>query len=120
MKLLELNAEQGLDAIADIIGPVCEIAMDKRTEKLFKQEQMKKGDTIAMTLAKRFKDSLPVLIKDHKESLIEILAVLNQVTVEEYKKTKNIANIINDIFDFINDPELMAFFTSAETASNGK
>ena len=97
MKLTEIKDEAALDLIADLIDPVSEIASDKRIIEL-----IKKGDRKAVIKA---------LIKNHKKSIIEILAACEGVPVEEYHI--NVLSLPIKLVQLFNDPDLIDFFVSA-------
>lgn len=96
MKLSEIKGEAALDLLADIIEPATEIMTDPNMQKLIKAKN--KGAIIK------------VLIKDHKKSIIEILAALDGVSAEEYQV--NVLTLPIKLLELLNDKELMSFFTS--------
>lgn len=98
MKLSEIKGEAALDFLADIIEPATEIMTDPNMKVLIKAKN--KGAIIKS------------LIKDHKKSIIEILAALDGVPVEEYQV--NVLTLPIKLLELLNDKELMSFFTSQE------
>lgn len=96
MKLSEIKGEAALDFLADIIEPATEIMTDPNMKVLIKAKN--KGAIIKS------------LIKDHKKSIIEILAALDGVPVEEYQV--NVLTLPIKLLELLNDKELMSFFTS--------
>lgn len=99
MKLSEIKGEAALDAIVDIIDPVAEIAMDKDFVK-----DMQSGKP-RLLLVKQ-------AIKKHKDAVFKILAILDQKTVEDYKKTVNLVTLPQQILEVLNDPEMAVLFGS--------
>lgn len=99
MKLSEIKGEAALDAVADIIEPLAKIASDKR----FMQE-LRSGKPKLLLIK--------FLLKEHKQEVLEILAVLDQKTVEEYMETVNLITLPQQILEAINDPEVAVLFQS--------
>lgn len=98
MKLSEIKGEAALDLLADIIEPATEIMTDPNVQKLVKAKN--KGAIIKL------------LIKDHKKSIIEILATIDGVPVKDYQI--NVFTLPMKLLELLNDKELMSFFTSQE------
>lgn len=96
MKLSDFQGEAALDLLADLIEPVGEIASDKNIVK-------------AYTEGNRFK-AISTAIKSHKQSVIQILALLDGVPVEEYKV--NVFTLPAKLLELLNDPEVAQLFTS--------
>ena len=53
---------------------------------------------------------IKLLIKDHKKSIIEILAMIDGVPVDEYQV--NVFTLPMKLLELLNDKDLMSFFTS--------
>ena len=98
MKLSDYKNEDALDLLADIIDPVSEIMTDKELQKAVKG-QNKLGVVKA-------------IIKSHKTEILQILATLDGVPVEEYEC--NVFTLPVRIMELVNDKELASFFTSQE------
>lgn len=98
MKLSEIKGEAALDMLADIIEPATEIMTDPNVQKLIKAKD--RGKVIK------------ALIKNHKKSIIEILATIDGVPVEQYDV--NVFTLPIKLLELLNDKELMSFFTSQE------
>ena len=96
MKISQIKNEDALDLLADIIFPVSNIFNDMTLREKFKTETKA---TIAM-----------YILKNHKRSIIEILARLEGVKVSEYNA--NIVQMTESLLDIMNDKELMDFFRS--------
>ena len=94
MKLSEYQGEAALDVLADLIEPVGEIMSDKEIGKVFKKNRPK-----AIALA----------IKKHKKAVIQIMATMDGVSVEEYKC--NVLTLPVKILEILNDPALVQLFT---------
>lgn len=99
MKLSEIKGEAALDLLADMIEPASKIFSDPAIQKLVK--------------AKNKGAILKTLIKSHKTEIIQILATIDGVPVNEYDV--NVFTLPLKILELLNDPELMSFFTSQES-----
>ena len=97
MKLSEVKDEAALDLLADLIEPAAEIVEDPEIQKLINT-----GRRAAI---------IKLIIKNHKKSIIEILAAIDGIPVEEYHV--NVFTLPLKLIDLFNDQELISFFTSA-------
>lgn len=109
MKLTDYQNEDALEVLANIIEPVTEILKDSKIAKVFSG---KKFNTMEV---------IKVLLKEHKTSVCQIMAALNNVPYEEY--TFNIISGTAQLMELLNDKELLDFFQSQvkmmEPASSG-
>lgn len=96
-KLSEIQDEKALDMLADLIGPVTEIFSDQELKSIV-EKQGKKVDAVK------------IAIKNHKKAIIEILATLNEVPLEDYHC--NILTLPTQVLEMLNDKDMMAFFES--------
>lgn len=99
MRLSDIKGEAAIDAVADLIDPVSEIAGDKKIVELFRSGQRLKAISGAL--------------KGHRRAVIEILAILNQKTPEVYMNEITLASLPMQALDILNDPELAVLFTDA-------
>jgi hypothetical protein len=95
MKLSEYKNEDALDLLADILDPLSEILMDSEFQKLTKESGTKMK-------------VVQFLLKNHKKHIIEIMARLDNVPVEEYEM--NVLTFPKKILEIMNDKELVDFF----------
>lgn len=93
MKLSEYQGEAALDLLADLIEPAGEIMSDKEIGEVFKENRFK---------------AIGLAIKNHKKAVMQILAVLDGVPVEEYKC--NVFSLPVKILEILNDPEMIQLF----------
>lgn len=105
MKLSEYKNEAALDLLVDIAEPAAEIFADKEIS-----EALKRGDKKIAVVKNA--------IKNHKKSVIEILAVLDGIPVEEY--SCNVFTIPVKLLEILNDKDLIEFFTSAGQTKGAK
>lgn len=96
MRLSDIKDENALDVLAEIIEPLGEILSDEEVKKAWEK-------------SKRLK-AISVAIKNHKESVIYIMAALDGIPVEEYKI--NLLTLPAKIIEIISDPMLTDFFSS--------
>ena len=94
MKLSEYQGEAALDLLADLIEPAGEIMSDKEIGELFKKNRFK---------------AIGLAIKNHKKAVMQIMATMEGVPVEEYKC--NVSTLPVKILELLNDPALVQLFT---------
>ena len=97
MKLSEYKGEEALEVLADLLEPSLDIFTDKKLLALIKEKDSKAK---AITYA----------LKEHKRSVLEIMAALEGVPVEKYEC--NVLSLPAKILEILNDKELMDFFSS--------
>lgn len=95
MKITDFKNEDAIELIADLIEPISEISTDKELVELLKKDNKIKA--------------IQQGLKNHKSSIIQILAILNGVPVEEY--SCNPITITKDLLVILNDKELMEVFS---------
>lgn len=111
MKLSDIKGERTLEVVADIIGPITNIAMDDEASAFFKKTKLPKGKTSKEFLLERISKSLPVLLKAHKTDVISILATIEGVTPTEYGENLNLAKLFQDFVELFTDEAFGEFFT---------
>ena len=98
MKLSDYKDEDALDLLADIIDPATEIIADDEIRKAVRTESK-----LAV---------IKIILKNHKRAVMEILAAMDGVPVEDYHV--KVWTLPTKLLEIMNDKELMDFFTSAE------
>ena len=93
MKLSEYQGEAALDLLADLIEPAGEIMSDKQIGDIFKENRFK---------------AIGLAIKNHKKAVMQILATMDGVPVDEYKC--NVFSLPVKILELLNDPEMIRLF----------
>lgn len=96
MKLSDYKDEEALELLADLLEPVAEILSDKAILAAMQAKEINKMGAIKYA------------IKQHKKSVIEVLAILEGVPVNEYHC--NVFTLPVKLLEILNDPELMDFF----------
>ena len=94
MKLSEYQGEAALDLLADLIEPAGEIMSDKEIGEVFKKNRFR---------------AIGLAIRNHKKSVMQIMATMDGVPVEEYKC--NVFTLPVKILELLNDPDLVQLFT---------
>jgi hypothetical protein len=102
MRLSDIKGEKALDAMADLIDPLAEIAQNKILVGLIRK--------------KNYKEAVKIGLKQHKKAVLTILAILNQQDVETYEPT--LAEIPKMLLDLFNDKELLNLFSSQAEQTN--
>lgn len=95
--MVNFDNEKALDVFADLIEPFTEILSDEGIKEAFK------GNESKARIAK-------MAIKKHKKEVIQILAILDDVPVEEYKV--NVFTLPAKVIEILNDPTFADLFTS--------
>lgn len=103
MKLSEYHGEAALDILADLIEPAGEIMSDKEIGEVFKQNRFK---------------AIGMAIKNHKKSVMQIMATIDGVPVAEYKC--NVFTLPVKILELLNDQALVQLFTSQGQTGDAK
>ena len=93
MKLSEYQGEEALDILAELIEPAGEIMSDKHIGEAFKENRFK---------------AIGMAIKNHKKAVMQILATMDGVPVDEYKC--NVFSLPVKILEILNDPEMIQLF----------
>lgn len=114
MRLSELTAEQGLEAIANSLEYIGNIADDDTALELCQELVPREGEKYIKVFARGAKTA-PRLLKTHKDDVIGILAAFELQTVEEYKKKHKLMDVIKGMVNLVNEPELRQLFFLAPT-----
>ena len=114
MRLSDLTAEQGLEAIANSLEYIGNIVDDDVALELCQKLVPQEGEKYIKVFARGAKTA-PKLLKTHKDDVIGILAAFELQSVEEYKKKHKLMDIIKGVVDLINEPEVRQLFLSAPT-----
>lgn len=96
MKLSEYKDEAALDLLVELIDPAADIFSDKEIADIMR----KNGKPM---------EAVKLAIKNHKKSVIQILAILEGVPVEQYHC--NIFTLPIALLNVLNDKDLMDFFS---------
>lgn len=98
MKLSDFKGEEAIEVLADIIEPISNIATDEQVKEAFRaNSKMKVAQAI---------------LRNHPKEIIEVLARLDNKTVEEYEVT--LFTLPMKLLEILNDKELTSLFQSQE------
>ena len=105
MKITDFKGEEALDLLVNIMEPVTIIFADKAVRDAYKSQPK-------LQLVK-------TVLKSHMAEVLEIMAMLNGMSADEYKAAITIPGLIRQVLELINDKELQSFLESqaAETES---
>lgn len=95
-KLSDIKGKEALDVLADLLEPVTEIMTDEEVVKLARSKNKVKAVSVA--------------IKNHKDSVVSILAILEGVDPSKY--TPSLMELPIKLLEILNDPDLAQVFTS--------
>lgn len=96
-KLSEYKDEEALDLLADIMEPAAEIMADENIKNAFQ------SGAKVLSIAK-------IMLKNHKRTVMDILAALDGVPAEEYHCS--VVTVPAKLIQLLNDKELIQGFTS--------
>lgn len=113
MKLSQIKGERAYDVLTEIVDPITTIMFDEDSRKALSgmgdQKQVKDAVKI-----------LPKVMKKHKNELMQILSILEGVSVAEYIKGLTLAKLTSDFADLLYDEESQKLFTNAEQETENK
>lgn len=116
MRFSQLNTDQAADVLCELTPYIANITGDKKLlDELAKKFDMKGKSTAELYVfaAQKLANILPVVLKDHKEDIFGILAVLNDTTPEAVSK-QSVFTTIKQARDVLADKELLSFFKSLQ------
>ena len=123
MRLSDVKGDRVFDVLAEVIEPISNIAKDKEcTGGLLKKIDVPpdlKGETantyVKGKLVERVQEYAPKLLKKHKQDIIKIFALIENVSVEEYTAALTLPKLIVGLVELLTDEVFQDFFTSAQT-----
>lgn len=118
MKLSDIQGEQVFDVIADIIDPIANIAEDEKASAMFRREKLPESMTVKQFATQRARKALPALFKGHKGDIIAILAAIEGVSEEQYKRELNLVKLMRDATELLTDEAFGALFLSAQSGKS--
>lgn len=100
MKISEFKGANAIEFIGDIIEPVSKIFSDEIVRGFFSKNADNKSAIVKH------------ICKEYATEAIEVLAAMQGITPEEYEG--NPFTIMMQVFEIMNDPDLLSVFTSSE------
>lgn len=107
MKLSKISGEKAISVLANVIEPIGAIMSDEEIQKMVR----KKSPMLAI---------VGKALKVHENEVYAMLAALDGVGINEYKKNSSMAKILCDFADVVMDDSLQALFTSAKPTTEEK
>lgn len=102
MRLSEVKGERCLDVLADVIGPVVNMAQDPELKRAVSGDGPQ-----SLRVAK----AAPAIIKGHKDDIVAILAAVEGVDPAEYEAAMTMPGLVKAAYDLLTDEELLAFLS---------
>lgn len=99
MKLSEIKGEKAIEVFADLLEPVSRILTDREIVDAFQNDEPK------INIVKK-------MLKGHAKEVIEAMAVIDGVPVEEYEKQIDFFTLPSKLIEFFNDEAVTQLFTS--------
>ena len=121
MKLSDVKGDRVFDVIADVIDPISVLAEDADVKAIFKRgEKIPDDKTPSQVFMARVKDHLPAILKNHRDSIIAILAAIKGVTSDEYKESITLATLVKDVLELLGDKVFLDFLSSQESSEESE
>lgn len=114
MKLSELTTERAADVLCELTPYIANIAGDKALLDELANKFDSKGKSAAELYtfaAHKYATLVPILLKEHREDVFGLLAVLNETEPEKIAG-QNIIFTMMQVRSVLKDKELLAFFKS--------
>lgn len=118
MRLSDIKGDRVFDVIADIIDPIANIASDETASALFKREKLPDGMTAKAFLLERARKAAPALLKGHKGDIITVLATIEGVSSDDYRKSLTLAKLMQDAVELLTDDAFGELFISAQSGTS--
>lgn len=107
MKLSELKGERAVEAIADLIEPLTNIATNRN--KWAKQNvKPVEGESKQEATARNLKEQLPVILRENKSDLLSIITIITGENAEEM----SLPRIMKESIELLSDKDLGDLFLS--------
>lgn len=108
MRLSDIKGDRVFDVIADIAGPVYSIATDEEARAFFKRVG---GGDDGPSIEEKLRDAMPSLLRGHRDDLVAIMAAIEGVSAEEYRKNLTMAGLLKGLYEILTDEDLLAFLS---------
>lgn len=118
MKINELNGDQLAEALCLIAQPLERITRDDEVSKVFADlgEKYREKTVFGKFAGYAYARVIPLLMRDHKDDLFEILAILTGKTVETIHKQNGFITVL-EMKKWITDDVIRFFTSSADLAA---
>lgn len=113
MKISEINTDQLCDVLCSLTEPITNIVSDQKLINELKKDMGLKDDATqseTMTAgAKKITALFPILLKNHRQDVYKILAIMDEKQVNDIG-TQNAMETIKIIKELTQDKDFMDFF----------
>lgn len=114
MKLSELTTERAADVLCELTPYIANITGDKSLLDELSNKFDSKGKSAAELYtfaAHKCATLVPILLKEHRNDVFGVLAVLNERSADEIAKQK-VIETMKQVRDLFQDKDLLDFFKS--------
>lgn len=114
MRLSELSTDAAASVLVSITPAISNILKDQTfRENIARKVDLKDKSVLGIYAAgiDKVNEIIPFLLKDHKDDIYEVIAVLNDTTASEVAG-QNILVTMTQIREIVRDKELVDFFKS--------
>ena len=114
IKLSELSTEDFLNKVCDLTPHLFSILTDKELVNVFnsKTKPKNEADLTKFVIEKMIK-LVPLLLKEHKDDILSVLAIMSDRTLEDIKK-QNAFITIKELKELFTDKDLVELFLSLQ------
>lgn len=115
MRISELTTERAVEVLCEIAPCIASITGDKSLMDTLR-DAIPRGATAAeiyATGARKVSEIIPVLLRDHRNDVFKLLAVINETSVESIA-AQSVLVTIKQCRELFTDKELVAFFKSCQ------
>lgn len=110
-----LTGEHAMRFSDAVIDPICEIAADPEASEIFYPRPLEEGEDKDVFLESLLRSCIPVLMREHKESVLKIISANADITVEEYESQCNVLGMAADLASMLTDAGMLLFFAFVQT-----
>lgn len=114
MRLSELTTERAADVLCELTPYIANITGDKSLSDELTNKFDSKGKSVAELYtfaAHKYATLVPILLKEHRNDVFGVLAVLNECNTDEIAKQK-VMETMKQVRDLFQDKDLLDFFKS--------
>ena len=114
MKLSQLTTERAADVLCELTPYIANITGDKALLDELEKKFDRKGKSVAELYtfaAHKYATLAPILLKEHRNDVFGVLAVLNECSTDEIAK-QNSMKTMKQVREVFQDKELLDFFKS--------
>lgn len=106
MKLSEVPGDRAIETIGRLAGPLAAIVTDEDVRRAVTEADGSQADAAAR--------AVPLLMQRHAGDVTECLAAVAGETLEEYTSSRNLAQVLGDLYELLTDEDAVAFLGSRQ------